>query len=52
MHLYRTMNALLWFASALLLFGLVGTLMLARRKTRDGYEDELGFHYGPEPRQR
>jgi hypothetical protein len=44
------MSTLLLIAGAFILIGLSGLLVLGSRDSRDGYEDELGFHHGPDPR--
>ena len=46
------MSILLIIAGGLILIGLSGLLVVGSRGSREGYEDELGFHHGPEPRRR
>ena len=46
------MSILLFFACAILLTVLVGAFFAASRGDADGYEDELGFHYGSDGRRR
>lgn len=43
------MTTVLLIAVASALFGTLGS---ASRGARDGYEDELGFHYGSKPTRR
>ena len=46
------MSILLIIAGSLVLIGLSGLLVVGSRGSRDGYEDEGGFHHGPDPRRR
>lgn len=46
------MTILLTIAFAFSVAGLVGFYFCQTRGTHEGYEDELGFHYGAEPTHR
>ncbi len=43
------MSILLSIAVGLVLIGLSGLLVVGSKGSRDGYEDELGFHHGSDP---
>lgn len=50
-HYLPLMTILILIAALLVLPGVFGIVAYIRAQARDGYEDDLGFHYGSDAEQ-